>query len=174
MTELTDNLPSKTEDGAFSRFQRFSLKHEFCVGQTKLHPRINFEKKQQRETLRMLCAFFWFPLLMVFMVSCSRTPNTRIKKCWVDLCMWRDTINTSILAIFVETAGVVDIQIRKGPRGPPDVLMGKMSKVGTLHILDFPRNFRMISVASRSRSFEAKTLGPGVTKRWELVAMQLE
>ena len=55
LTELTDNLPSKTEDGAFSRFQRFSLKHEFCVGQTKLHPGI---KKKQRETLCMLCAWF--------------------------------------------------------------------------------------------------------------------
>ena len=137
-------------------------------------PESTLKKNNNAKHCACYVHFFWFPLLMVFMVSCSRTPNTRIKKCWVDLCMWRDTINTSILAIFVETAGVVDIQIRKGPRGPPDVLMGKMSKVGTLHILDFPRNFRMISVASRSRSFEAKTLGPGVTKRWELVAMQLE
>lgn len=135
----------------------------------------NFTPESKKNNAKHCACYvhdFWFPLLMVFMVSCSRTPNTRIKNCWVDLCMWRDTINTSILAIFVEhpPRGWRTLpQVMKRPGGPPDVRMGKMWKVGTLEI------------APGSKSFEGKTLGPlfmetsfGVTKRWELVAMQLE
>lgn len=108
----------------------------------------NFTPESKKNNAKHCACYvhdFWFPLLMVFMVSCSRTPNTRIKNCWVDLCMWRDTINTSILAIFVEhppRGGRTVPQVMKRPGGPPDVRMGKMWKVGTLHLLDFPRNFR--------------------------------